>query len=198
MGSRIMHLAIAKGVLAHYHIPRSPFEFGNLLPDAHCNKQAKKATHFLSQKLDFNHQLIDMQTFLRTYHGKLTEPVVLGYYVHLLADELWLQEMYKPNMVKDNKIIKSKAKSYYSDFAIFNKLLIESYDLHDKVTASTHPFTMIEDDQVQRILEDLKGDFSVTEKGKLKIYTLESINAYINRATALAVTAIGRLYETCQ
>ena len=47
--------------------------------------------------------MIDIDSFLKDYKNKLSNPLILGYYCHLLTDNFYNNEIYSNIWVQDNK-----------------------------------------------------------------------------------------------
>ena len=47
--------------------------------------------------------MIDIDSFLKDYKDKLSNPLILGYYRHLLTDNFYNNEIYSNIWVQDNK-----------------------------------------------------------------------------------------------
>ncbi len=110
MGSHLMHLVIGNEVSAHLtDVDRTAFLLGNLAPDATTSKQN---THYyagrhedMTRGLDLDQYWVDSADENQSFR--------LGYYCHLVADEIWLQgffELPPPTLrleVEDSWVIRS-------------------------------------------------------------------------------------------
>lgn len=110
MASRIMHLAISETIANHFGLDLMRFNLGNLLPDLHEDtKEGKAISHFRIKRepyedsKDPNYQYFDYNKFLQKYENKLYDDLYLGYYCHLIADELWIQNIYIKYMRDENR-----------------------------------------------------------------------------------------------
>lgn len=96
MPGYVVHLAVASQVLAQLNIKDASFAndfiLGNILPDTMARTQ-KKASHFWDDdtytKLN---RIPNMVDFLEKYESRIKEPIVLGYYAHILLDNLFVKE----------------------------------------------------------------------------------------------------------
>ncbi|WP_167711239.1 hypothetical protein [Weissella cibaria] len=89
----------------------------------------KGDTHFLVPS-NRGTQRIDLGQFLTEYLSGLTDNFMLGYYTHLVADELWLQEIFShPIAAGPVKARKQLLSLYYQDFQQLNRFLINQYAL---------------------------------------------------------------------
>ena len=87
------------------------FYFGNLLPDIpngfvikniSCNISHTK-THFDQEVNIGNHKekRSDINGFFQKYHSKFNNPLILGYYTHLLTDTYWNNKTYNEKAILD-------------------------------------------------------------------------------------------------
>ena len=164
-----MHLATAKKLSEKININNNIFAFGNLLPDIpnrlvikdikHYIPHAK--SHFETEVLVFEHieKRYDLRTFAEKNKEKFSNPLMLGYYIHLLTDYYWNAKTYDEHGVYDKekkriglilnngkKIICSKDKARKiktNDFVIFSEYIYEN-KLTDKLKYDA------------KIIEDLK------------------------------------------
>ena len=93
MGSRFMHLLIADYVATELRVEeRGRMLLGSLAPDA---SNAKLDTHF--QGSSFLHSpgaSWDYGKFVIKYWDRMSDPFMLGYLTHLVADEVWAMKSY--------------------------------------------------------------------------------------------------------
>lgn len=197
MGSRIMHAIIAKNVADALHITnKSNFILGGIAADASSNKEA---SHFYAGKHEDYTRRIDYETFINKYNEHATNDYILGYYVHLIADEYWLQGFYLPwlkNRIETNTEILSL---YHQDFRVLNTKLIHYYNLKDELIASlTNSASILKLDEVQpsevmpfsrSVINDMNDDIGNLH-ANLNVFTLEQIIGYIETAVAKSVYLI--------
>lgn len=195
MGSRIIHLIISKNIAKSLGLNSKRFNFGNLLPDAHTKEPgAKERSHFNipGSKLG-DGKYIDYEYFLQKYNKRIKDEVYLGYYSHLIADELWLKDVYGKYMLDENNNIKKElGVQYYRDYGVLNKMLIDKYGLKLDVEETHH--TSIEEvdySTVSSLLGDLNSDFKgVSKQDKLVIFQESDIITYISKAIVVATEKI--------
>lgn len=100
MPSWITHLVTANKVFEKLEIKdKNSFLFGNIMPDILNNYIVKKTnmhkcyeeTHFAEDALinGIKCKFPGYNKFLEEYEDKMTNPVILGFYSHLLADYYW-------------------------------------------------------------------------------------------------------------
>lgn len=150
MPSWITHFVTVNKICERVKIEnKNDFLFGNVMPDILNNYIVKNTsvhknydeTHF-RYKANLNGircELPDLDRFYNEYKGKMDNPVVLGYYTHLITDFYWNSTTYsnyfKPDgdcleftsvegekvVLEYNKAIKVKQ----LDFAIFTRIFEE-------------------------------------------------------------------------
>lgn len=134
MGSIVMHLCIGKNIAKK--LDKSDvkeFMLGNLAPDlSKITNQSKYISHFL-KKVNINgveHELPDIDKFLKQYKDRLDESFMQGYLCHLVSDELWFRE-YIPNHVmgitEDKTQILLRDIDDYIPYDEFKKMMYEDY-----------------------------------------------------------------------
>ncbi len=148
-----IHLATAKKISKKINIDKNIFTFGNILPDipneyvvkgiTHHASHAR--THFETDVLVVQHieKRYDLRNFAEKNKSKFSNPLMLGYYVHLLTDYFWNDKTYGEHGIYDEeknriglilnngeRILCSKEKARQiktQDFKIFSKYI---YDHH--------------------------------------------------------------------
>lgn len=108
-----IHLATAKKVSEKINIDKNLFLFGNILPDipneytvkniSHHVSHAK--THFETEVLILEHieKRYDLRNFAEKYKSKFSNPLMLGYYIHLLTDYFWNDKTYGERGIYDEE-----------------------------------------------------------------------------------------------
>lgn len=145
-------MTIAKKINQKLKLPNDDLLLGSIVPDAlkvstlsaeedGSNPQLikyKQISHFLADSLT-NPNIPDLEKFLSEYKDKLTNPFIMGYYIHLYTDKLWFEDFIprymSPDQVKllTGEIIdvtpQARIKLIYNDYDYFNKYLIRKYQL---------------------------------------------------------------------
>jgi hypothetical protein len=154
MPSWSVHLAIAKKVSDKLKIDRDLFSFGNLIPDTNKDcKLGRYEAHYYNDKLPYttcpNEKMIDLNHFMEDYKKHITNPLILGYYAHLLTDNFYNNIVYSKCWIQDEnnniigirfkngKIMKidiedklhQKKKYKHKDFELYGKYLFANKDL---------------------------------------------------------------------
>lgn len=94
MASWAIHLKIAKEINKDLKLDQNSFFFGNLIPDVDSNCKINRfETHYYNENLPFpkcpNALMIDTNKFLDDYKENIKNPLILGYYCHLLVDNYY-------------------------------------------------------------------------------------------------------------
>ncbi len=163
-----MHLLTAKKLLnkipKKLEISSNEFKLGNLLPDIPNNYVIKdiscnishSTTHFEKEITVGSHKekRTDIKGFFDKYHNKFNNPLIIGYYTHLLTDSYWNNKTYGEKAILDSsknliginlkngqkliceqeKIRKIKSDDFklYS-YTIFKKHLIDKINYTEKI-----------------------------------------------------------------
>jgi len=154
MPSWITHLATSYQLLKKLPVTdENSFVFGNIMPDILNNYLVKETsthkdyeiTHFTDEINihGIQYQFPNPQKFWKEYQSKKDNPVVLGFYIHLLTDYFWNHTTYTNHFKKvDDQMIviwadgTTKPMEYQdaihlkqTDFRIFTQLLKTEYPL---------------------------------------------------------------------
>lgn len=194
MGSRIMHLIIADKVSKRLGMRDIPeIILGGIAPDAAFGRERKDASHFFGGDLDDGTRFVDYHAFKEKYPQAVEEAFGLGYFIHLIADDVWLKRIYFKNDLK-KRVDKdpSLLERWHSDFRKMNGRLLEQYGANDlqKILAgadlSESPVDEIEKDDLRQFKEETLGDFIYSKdelERELEVYSWEEVLSYIEEAT---------------
>lgn len=171
MGSHLMHLVIANEVWAYLtDVDRTAFLLGNLAPDATTSKQN---THYyagrhedMTRRLDLNQYWVDSVDENQSFR--------LGYYCHLVADEIWLQGFYKEWLKQVITNDPEKQAMYYADFDAYNARLGKRLDAFD--------FDVLTDaarDELLALILKIKQDAEATEEGTYTMFLPHQLDGYV-------------------
>lgn len=169
MPSRIIHLVISEKIAKHFRLTLGRFNFGNLLPDAHGKtRETKAASHFRILRESYEHaktsdyQYYDYNRFLFKYRSKIHDDLYLGYFSHLLTDEIWIHDVYIKYMRDEQRKKRiDQLKNYYNDFSKLNQIIIEKYALKKNILIDSFEITEIDKKRIPSVLDGLENDFKV-------------------------------------
>jgi hypothetical protein len=180
MGSRVMHYCVSTILTQKLNINDSQFLLGGLAPDVHKGMgELKDISHFM-KKDEGGVGYVDHHSFYDKYLINNTTPFSLGYYFHLLTDDIWLKEVYYKKIKWLPQDIKSEAKrQYYRDFWILNGKLIDYYCL-ELLPLNHQPVEISEIDYLllPELVNDLESDFIMADcvKGEpLEILEMDEV-----------------------
>ena len=141
MASSIIHICVANEVNKKLNKKQADILIGSIAPDIskHIGK-TKKESHFLD---DIDSNLPNLDNFLKKYKNHLDNDFVLGYYIHLYTDYLWIKHflpefyneeyIYKLNGTVEKINEDEKIYYIYNDYTNLNISLIDEYGLDLKI-----------------------------------------------------------------
>lgn len=190
MASRVIHLAIAAELAGRLDIhSRERFNFGHVLPDMVLGEYEvrlplKKKTHFYTL-LPSGRKTYDFYSFFEEYKDRLTDELYLGYYVHLIEDNVFRQYLYYRVGLIKRRGEPELLDELYKDYHLLNPLLRERYD----IALPTVPAGLENEDIYKRFdfnvrgyLDEMKGDLTEHPEGELRHFTEELINEFIQES----------------
>ncbi len=181
-----MHLIIADQIAKKLSInDRYSFLLGGIAPDA---VTPKEVSHFFSGDLNDFSRFIDYENFFEKYSSYKQSSYILGYYSHLIADDLWLKGFFLPwlkNRIENDKKILSL---YHNDFRLLNGKLLDYYNVSaGSLNGIKERSSIVDLDEVTikdvkellpSVYEDMNYDQNDVEQ-KLNVFTFDQIIGYI-------------------
>lgn len=194
MGSRMMHAIISNEILKEIHdLNINHFLLGGLAPDAAVNN--KGMSHFYTGDHGNFTRGIDYNKFYNKYINSPQRDYILGYYCHLIADDLWLTGFFSPwlkNRIESDQDILNV---YHQDFRLLNGKLAEHYSVDANAFDLNVPHDLmaleeVEISELKQFLPLLKADFDYLHgalEQPLTVFTLEQMIGYIETAVAKSI-----------
>lgn len=186
MGSRIMHLIIANKIADSLAIKdKSSFLIGGIAPDA---VPTKDISHFFKGEVQNYTRYIDYHGFLHKYSSYKVSHYVLGYFAHLIADDIWLQGFNLAWLKNRMEADEGLYKRYHHDFRLLNGKLLEYYGVMDELRnwLSIQPTIMdlqeVKASEVKLFISSALGDMEYDQDDldeKLHVFTFDQIVGYI-------------------
>lgn len=184
-----MHVIIANQIADTLKIEdKTSFLLGGIAADAVKSSEDKITSHFYSGNSDDYSRSIEYDRFLKKYARHQNSPFILGYYTHLIADDLWLKGFYLPWLKNRIEADQTVLNAYHNDFKLLNGKLLYRYDKEKKLLPLLDietSFVDIEEVSMEDIYafkEFVRGDMFYNEESlqeHLQVFTLQQIIGYI-------------------
>jgi hypothetical protein len=194
MGSRIMHLIIANRIAECLSIEdRTLFLLGSIAPDA---VSTKNESHFFKGEIQDYSRSIDYKGFLHKYSSQLESHYIMGYFTHLIADDIWLKGFnlsWLKNRVEANKELYDL---YHNDFRLLNGKLLEYYGFSDELRKmiSYNPTIFdlqeVKSKDVEQFIPYVLGDMDYDKEvinEQLHVFTFDQIVGYIETSVDMGL-----------
>lgn len=205
MGSRIMHLIIANRIAENLSIEdRTSFLVGSVAPDA---VSTKNESHFFKGEVQNYTRYIDYDGFLDTYQSEIRSPYILGYYTHLIADDIWLRGFNLPWLRNRMEADPQLYDVSHQDFRLLNGKLLEHYGCTDELQKALRPVPAIVDlEEVKRedvrsfipyVLGDMDYDKETIHEN-LHLFTMVQMIGYIETAVEMGIMKLESVLSTME
>lgn len=199
MASRIMHLAIADGIVKETNIQNiNRFKLGNILPDAYSLGINTAVSHLKTKILGGTKITYKLEYFRDTYNGEiLHDDLYLGYYIHLIQDILFRQFVY--DEYKWNPMPEGNVEKLHNDYGLLNTYIIEKYGVSNEL----HIPDEIEEERIfdiysfdlQQLEKGFQNDFQPYREGKEFFFTKNMVDEYIEKTIPICVMEINALRQ---
>jgi hypothetical protein len=186
MGSRVMHYIISNQIAERLSInDKVSFILGGISPDAVAPKDL---SHFFIGEVSDYTRSIDYDGFLEKYDTAKHTSFILGYYTHLIADDIWLKGFYLPwlkNRMENDQTIFSQ---YHRDFQLLNGKLLNYYALNMDLlkdwekNSSIFDLEEVKTSDISKFVPYVLGDMDYNKEDidqKLTVFTFEQILGYV-------------------
>ncbi|WP_322906152.1 hypothetical protein [Paenibacillus campi] len=168
MGSRLMHYCIAALIESRlgWHSPE--FMLGNLAPDVAeygVRDQNKRLSHFV--RLDsVGEGFFDLERFVARYLREQRSLFHIGYYFHLLADDLWIKRIYIPTIQHASHLLRTDVKECYQrDLNSLGGRLMRHYQLlYTDLEHKVLPMAEADLTCLPQLVDDLKADIQTAQQ----------------------------------
>ncbi|WDH95427.1 zinc dependent phospholipase C family protein [Paenibacillus urinalis] len=195
MGSRIMHLIIANRIAESLSMEdRTLFLLGSLAPDA---VSPKESSHFFKGEVQNYTRFIDYKGFLHKYSSQAEQQYILGYFTHLIADDIWLRGFNLSWLENRMEADPDLYPIYHKDFQTLNGKLLEHYGFTNilKEMLSDVPAVMdleeVKSKDVEHflpyVLGDMEYDKDEVNKQQLQVFTFVQILGYIETSVDMGL-----------
>ena len=230
MPSWITHLVTANRVLDKIEIKdKNSFLFGNIMPDILNNYIVKETnahreyniTHFTQDVIinGIEYEFPDPNRFLSQYKDKMKNPVVCGFYIHLLTDYFWNRVSYEKYFREHNGIVEIKfvngaTKDYkfnsairikQRDFKLFTDFLknnnnIERINYSDNLVNLSNkikelPLTKEDIEKTLVEVDKFIYEERTTFEADYKLFTQERLNEYFEESISYIIEKLNAIVE---
>lgn len=198
-----MHLIISNQIANKVSVTdKKSFLLGGIAPDA---VSPKDLSHFYVGDVNNYSRSIEYNRFIDKYSSYKQTDYILGYYTHLIADDLWLKGFYLPwlkNRMENDINIFSL---YHNDFRLLNGKLLDYYGVTSEVLKEIEVIDSIIDLQevsikdVKEFIPYLLGDMNYHQKDleeNLKVFTFEQIIGYVETSIEKSIIHIKQLFSS--
>lgn len=201
MASSVIHMCIAKKINQKLKFPENMLLLGSIAPDLSKHiGQTKEKSHFLTED---NH--IDIDKFLKKYQSQLTDPFLMGYFIHLYTDLLWdkyfVSEIIEKNTIHllNGETIEKNPETYkkliYQDYTNLNIQLIDYYqlDLSLFYEEAVIPKIQMDEIPVEKLSLLINHTGIIIENTKEKksyTFNLDNIKSFIELCSKLIISVI--------
>ncbi|MEI5907977.1 zinc dependent phospholipase C family protein [Bacillus spongiae] len=199
MGSRIMHLIIGNKIANSLSIEdKTSFLLGSIAPDAVFAFEEKNVSHFFIGEVKDYSRRVDYKGFLNKYSTRVenTNPYILGYYTHLIADDIFLRGFNLSWLRNRMDADEGLYELYHNDFRLLNGKLLEYYGFTDELRKQLSSFPAILDLEevksrdVEKFVPFVLGDMEYDPKvinEQLNVFTFNQIIGYIETSVDLGL-----------
>ncbi|GAA0372537.1 hypothetical protein J2S11_001888 [Bacillus horti] len=178
---------------------RTAFLFGSIAPDA---VSTKDISHFFKGDVQDYTRYIDYKGFLERYSSHANDLFILGYYTHLIADDIWLKGFYLPWLRNRLEADKGLLEVYHNDFRLLNGMLLKYYGCTDELKnqLSFKPEILdiheVSANNVERFIPYVLGDLEYNKQdidAKLNVFTLNQIIGYIETSIDIGLLNMNKI-----
>ena len=197
MASVIIHLAIAKELESKLNIDnKKDYYLGSIAPD--ISKQIgmpKSTSHFSSIS---QHDIPNMNLFVKRYPTFKYNSFNLGYFIHLYTDKIWYEEfitkIISDDSIKllDGTILKTTKEEIteltYSDYTNLNEQVINDYNLDlslffEEFEIPDTPLNEIPIEKLDILINKMGIIIENSKQEKAYIFDIYPVKAFIEEAT---------------
>lgn len=180
---------------------KTSFLLGSVAADAVFSFEEKNVSHFFIGEVKDYSRSVDYKGFLHKYKSQIENKnhYVLGYFSHLIADDIWLRGFYlswlKSRMDADEGLYTL----YHNDFRLLNGKLLEYYGFTDelrKTLSNIPPIIDLEEvkaEDVEKFVPYVLGDMEYDKEfinENLDVFTFDQIVGYIETSVDMGLLNI--------
>ena len=191
MASSMIHIAVANELNKTLNRDNKKLLIGSIAPDiAKLIGRTKIVSHFQDKDDD----LPNLNKFLSKYKSDLSDDFVLGYYIHIFTDYLWIKYfvpdfyengiIYKLDGTIENISVDRKINYFYNDYTNLNIKLIDEYNLDLSIFYEDIPklkdiIKEIPMNKIYVIIDQAGIILENTKESKSYIFDMNLVNKFI-------------------
>ena len=192
MPSRMLHFCITNEILKSIKIDKNMFILGNLSPDAHDGTLSGNfSAHYKKSQIEY--PVFDLKAFRNKYMSNGFNEFVLGYYCHIITDEIWSKSIYLEYFQCNEDEKNRRVEMCYEDYFTLNGIILEYFNL-DKVLLKVPKQVPVEEvvlEKLIQIVDSFYNDFNCNNQcNKLSILDMQFVLDFIRTATDECLNAI--------
>ncbi|MBL4932105.1 zinc dependent phospholipase C family protein [Clostridium paridis] len=207
MGSLMMHYCIFNELSKSLKVNKNRFLMGMLSTDiSHLAKEPKNKSHFMT--VDENGvRFVNYYDFYKKYKLKFSDCYFLGYFCHLISDDIWhnLRPTMEVNILPPEERSTAKIK-YLNDLRQLNSVIVNTYKLENNIPnigklEVDDVMKSVEIDEINinllpQILTQASQYFEANPQisnKPLEIFTVDEINEYINNSVTISLEKLAEI-----
>ena len=165
------------------------FLLGGIAPDAHFSN--KEQAHFYTGDYQDFSRRIDYERYWET-SKKEDFSYRCGYYVHLIADELWLQGFYKSWLKQAIEGTPSIGERYHEDFRRFNTVLSRQLSVNRAALRQETEKLKKQTDvaQLKQLVDDVEKDTKTLMEQIYDVMPVHQLEGYMASALKICEQAL--------
>lgn len=194
MASTIIHLAITDTVAKKIGVKDlTRLRLGSILPDCPIKKNA---SHLKVD--DGEYVMFDLERFRKMFKDQLlSDPLYLGYYLHLVQDSLYRVFLYDRSGF--NPRVEGNKERLYHDYAILNNYVVSKYGLTEDMVSefdiSGEPINDLDTLDVSKVVRETKDGFKPVVNDGLQVFTEDMLDSFMKQAEELCLKEAGHLNQ---
>ena len=207
MGSLMMHYCILNELNKKLELNKNRFLMGMLSTDiCHLIKEPKNKSHFMivdESKL----RQVNYYDFYKKYRSQFDDSFFLGYFCHLISDDIWHYERVPMAINKLTPAEKSIAKvKLVQDLRKLNPIIVNEFELENTVhlIEELEIFEVIKKVKVDEVniellpdmLTQLNQHFEANKEKQdepLELLCIDEVNNYINKAVEVCYDRLSQV-----
>lgn len=200
MGSRLMHLALGKTLADRLDIKdRDGLIIGSILPDAlPPDKKHDCNCHYITLFDDDGYKWFDSIRFFDEYTDEIkTDAIYLGYYFHLISDNIFRQTFYIDMGLITRRGEKSLFEEFYNDYNLLNPQITAGFGLEKNIAVPERLFdTKLYKDygfEPENLINDLYADMDMHIEGTLRHFSMDIVRGFVDRSADLCIRELEAL-----